>query len=57
MSKGGRLVLIQSVLSSIPTYYLSLFRIPVKVARSLEKLMRDFLWEGSGEGKRDHLVR
>ncbi|KAK9275444.1 hypothetical protein L1049_022709 [Liquidambar formosana] len=57
MSKGGRLVLIQSVLSSIPTYYLSLFRILVKVARSLEKLMRDFLWEGSGEGKRDHLVR
>lgn len=42
ISKGGRMVLIQSVLSSIPIYYLSIFRIPSKVARMLEKLMRDF---------------
>lgn len=30
ISKGGRLVLVQSVLSSIPTYYLSLFRVPLR---------------------------
>ncbi|GMP37202.1 hypothetical protein CsSME_00009000 [Camellia sinensis var. sinensis] len=28
----------------------------VKVAKSIEKLMRDFLWEGKDEGRRDHLV-
>ncbi|XP_028093546.1 uncharacterized protein LOC114293627 [Camellia sinensis] len=28
----------------------------VKVAKSLEKLMRDFLWERKDEGKKDHLV-
>lgn len=26
------------------------------MVRVLEKLTMDFLWEGSGEGKRDHLV-
>lgn len=57
ISNGGRLVLIQSVLSSIPAYFLSLFRILIKVAACLEKLMRDFLWEGSEESKRDHLVK
>ncbi|KAM7490623.1 hypothetical protein LguiA_033544 [Lonicera macranthoides] len=56
LSKGGRLTLLQSVLGSIPIYYLSIFKIPQKVASILEKLMRDFLWEGRGEGKKDHLV-
>lgn len=32
LSRRGRLTLIQAVLSSLPTYYLSLFQIPVRVA-------------------------
>jgi hypothetical protein len=32
LSKGGRLTLIKSTLSNIPTYYLSLFSIPLSVA-------------------------
>ncbi|KAL5566826.1 hypothetical protein UlMin_029990 [Ulmus minor] len=39
LSKGGRLTLIQSVLSSIPIYYMSLFKMPRVVAASLEKMM------------------
>jgi len=50
------LVLLQAVLGSIPIYYLSVFKIPKKSARILEKLMRDFFWEGFGEGKSNHLV-
>jgi hypothetical protein len=45
LSKGGRLTLIKSTLSNILTYYdyLSLFQIPVRVAKQIEKIQRDFL--------------
>ncbi|VVA25489.1 Hypothetical predicted protein, partial [Prunus dulcis] len=55
LSKGGRLTMIQAVLCSIPIYYMSLFRIPIGVANRIEKLMRDFLWEGL-DGKSNHAV-
>ena len=38
LSKGGRLTLIKSTLSNLPTYFLSLFPIPVSVANKLEKI-------------------
>ena len=38
LSKGGRLTLLKSTLSSLPTYYLSLFTIPSRVANKLEKI-------------------
>ncbi|PRQ36601.1 putative RNA-directed DNA polymerase [Rosa chinensis] len=52
LSRGGRLTLIQAVLSSLPTYYLSLFQIPVGVAKRLESLLKIFFWDGVGEGKK-----
>lgn len=57
LSKGGRLTLIQSVLGSIPIFYMSLFKIPTKVAAFIEKLMRDYFWEGNGEGRKLQLVK
>ena len=58
LSKGGRLILLQSVLGSIPIYYLSLFKIPVKQATKLEQLMREFFWKGKGENNHgEHLVK
>ena len=45
LSKGGKVTLI-STLSNLPTYVLSLFPVPVKVANHMEKLQRDFLWSG-----------
>ena len=38
LSKGGKVRLIKSTLSNLPTYYLSLFPIPAAVAYRLEKL-------------------
>uniref|UniRef100_A0A2N9HJW1 Reverse transcriptase domain-containing protein n=1 Tax=Fagus sylvatica TaxID=28930 RepID=A0A2N9HJW1_FAGSY len=57
LSKGGKLTLIKSTLSSIPTYFLSLFPIPARVANRLEKLQRDFLWCGMDEKPKFHLVK
>ena len=41
---------------SFPNYFLSLFKVLVLVATKLEKLQRDFLWLGTGEGRKDHLL-
>jgi hypothetical protein len=56
LSKGGRLTLINSTISSLPTYFLSLFPIPMGVANRLEKLQRNFFWEGIGDGFKFYLV-
>ena len=56
LSKGGRLTLIKSTLSNLPTYYLSLFPIPKGEARHIEKLLRDFLWGGLDDEPKFHLV-
>jgi hypothetical protein len=56
LSKGGKVTLIKSTLSNIPTYFLSLFPIPKGVAHRLEKFQRDFLWCGMEEKPKYHLV-
>ncbi|KAL5557970.1 hypothetical protein UlMin_034181 [Ulmus minor] len=56
LSKGGRLTMIQSVLSSIPIYFMSLFKLPNGVAALLEKMMRQFLWDKEVGGKGKSLV-
>ena len=56
LSKGGKVTLIKSTLSSLPTYLLSLFPIPVKVAKRMEDLQRDFLWTGIRDDRKIHLV-
>ncbi|XP_065628619.1 uncharacterized protein LOC136067152 [Quercus suber] len=56
LSKVGKVTLIKSTLSSLPTYFLSLFPIPIKVAKRIEDLQRDFLWNGIGGERKIHLV-
>ncbi|XP_075658607.1 uncharacterized protein LOC142628380 [Castanea sativa] len=56
LSKGGKVTLIKSTLSSLPTYFLSLLPIPVKVAKRMEELQRNFLWNGIGDDRKLHLV-
>ena len=54
ISKGGRITLIKSTMASMPIYQMSLFQMPKVVARRLEKLQRDFLWEGGNLERKAH---
>ena len=54
LSKGGRLTLIEAVLSAIPTYYLCL---QSSITKELEKIIRTFLWKGADGDGGDHLYR
>jgi hypothetical protein len=54
--KGGKVTLIKSTLSNLPTYFLSPFPIPASVANRIEKLHRDFLWGGLGDEFKYQLV-
>ena len=56
LSLGGRIILVSSVLDSLPTYIMSLFPIPAKVRRRIDQLRRNFIWEGNRESKGSHLV-
>ncbi|CAL5381019.1 unnamed protein product [Camellia sinensis] len=56
LSFAGRLTLITSVLSNLPIYFLSIFRMPKGVVKALVKLQSSFLWSGSGIKKKVHLV-
>ena len=52
LSKGGKVTLVKSTLSSLPTYFLSILSILGKIANRMEKLQRDFLWSSmSGDSK------
>ncbi|XP_021995173.1 uncharacterized protein LOC110892308 [Helianthus annuus] len=56
LSIGGRVVLIKSVLESLPNYYFSLFKAPCKVLADLEAKIRRFLWGGDEVNKKLHWV-
>lgn len=57
LSLGGRLILINAVLDSLPTYVMSMFPSPARVVDKLDKLRRDFLWNGNKEDIGFHLVK
>ncbi|GKU85336.1 hypothetical protein SLEP1_g16 [Rubroshorea leprosula] len=52
LSFGGRIVLLNSILSSIPVYYFSCYKAPKKVTNLITSIQRNFLWGGGGEDKR-----
>ena len=45
LSRGGRLILVNSVLSAIPTYYLSVLHLPKRVEAAIDRIRRQFLWK------------
>ncbi|WMV18960.1 hypothetical protein MTR67_012345 [Solanum verrucosum] len=55
--RGGRLTLVNSVLDALPSYLMSIFPIPAKVTKRLDAIRRNFLWKGSEDKKKYHLVK
>nr|XP_043616234.1 uncharacterized protein LOC122588171 [Erigeron canadensis] len=56
LSMAGRIILIKSVLESLPTYSFSLYKAPQKVIECLEVRIRRFLWGSSSDGQKIHWV-
>eukprot|EP01018_Ginkgo_biloba_P023075 Gb_32325 [translate_table: standard] len=57
LSKGGRLILVKSILEAIPVYWLSLTLIPKGVLDKIRKLSFRFLWPGNREKEGIPLVK
>lgn len=51
LSAGARVTLVNSVLTSLPLYFCSLFKMPMVVVNKLNSLIRSFFW-GDGENNR-----
>lgn len=45
LSNDGRLINVNSVLSSLPTYYLCSLKLPPTVISQLDKYRKHFLWD------------
>ena len=44
MSSGNKEVLIKSVAQAIPTYVMSIFKIPYSVGNDLTRMIRQYWW-------------
>jgi hypothetical protein len=52
LSYGGRITLINLVLSSLPLYFFSFFKAPKSIIQQLARIQRNFLWGGVLNGKK-----
>jgi len=57
LSYGGRLVLLNSVLSSLPMFMMSFFEIPKGVLKKLNHYRSRFFWQGGSDKKKYHLAK
>ncbi|WVZ54663.1 hypothetical protein U9M48_005428, partial [Paspalum notatum var. saurae] len=56
LSKAGRLQLVQTVLSAITTYHMTVFPLSKWAIKKIDKLRRNFLWKGSEEARGGHCL-
>lgn len=56
LSFGGKLVLLKSVILSLPLCYMSLFKMPEGVIKSIESIQARFLWGGADLKRKIHMV-
>ncbi|KAJ3688916.1 hypothetical protein LUZ61_018080 [Rhynchospora tenuis] len=57
LSRAGRVLLASSVLSSIPVYFMSVFKLPIWVIKAIDRIRRNFIWSSStNQGRGMHLL-
>ncbi|GKE92814.1 hypothetical protein Tco_1573909, partial [Tanacetum coccineum] len=52
LSIGGRLTLLKSILTSIPLYHMSIFKVPIGVLNHLESIRRNFFYGVDGSDRK-----
>jgi hypothetical protein len=57
LSLGGRLILINSCLSSVPTYYMSMHMLPKNILKRMDRTRKRFFSQGGGEKRKYYLVK
>ena len=56
LNQGARLQLLQSVLSSLPIYFLCSLCLPAGIIKQIERIMRQCLWRGNSDTPRQSLA-
>jgi hypothetical protein len=57
MSSGGRLILSNSCLSSLPIYDMSFYLLPKGTHKKMDSIRAKFFWRGASEEFKYHMVR
>lgn len=52
LSKAGKLTMLQAVLTSIPSFTMSCFELPVNLCKRIQSILIRFLWNASEEQKK-----
>ena len=57
LSLGGRLTFINSCLSNLPIYTMSMYWLPVSTLDKIDTIRKRFFWQGGGLKKKYHLCQ
>lgn len=57
LSSARRILMLKSVVSTVPIFSMMCLKIPKKVINSVEKKMRKFFWSGAGKDKKWPLLK
>jgi hypothetical protein len=56
LNKAGRLTLVSAVLSSMPTYHLTVFPLAAWARKKIDKIRRSFFWKGDDSANGGHCL-
>lgn len=57
MTSGGRLILTNTSLSSIPIYTMGMYRLPESIHYQMDSIRGKFFWQGASEKFKYHMIK